>query len=431
MKKVSIYGTDEVIYVDKCDNGLEIYMYVNEKVKNFYATLNVKYGAAHTEFMVDEKRGVVKVPHGIAHFLEHLKFNLPNKRSANEFFGKLGSSINAATSHDFTAYEVFASCYFRENIEHLLNYVQTNYFTKGLVEKEKGIIIEEIKMYDDTPGAVLYSKMNECLYLKDNRRFLISGVISDVKKTSVEHMRDVYDTFYHPENMFIILTGNFNPEEAVAIIKENQSGKKFPKYLNPVIVSEEEPIEVAKEFLEVFLNIEIPKVKVSFKMDRNNFKNLVDLELKVYLNIILGAMFGPTSELKEELLKKALISGDIATNATVRNNYVVLSVVVETNYPKEIVKIIKETMEKLSITKETIERRKKVNQAITIVRYDDIGAINGDIQDEIILYGGLITDFIKLIKNINIETAEKIRKKIQCDNYSIVVMYPLEKEEIN
>jgi len=423
MKEIKIKGTDEIIIYDKCDNGLEIFIHVNEKINNFYATLTVKYGSVDTEFKVGKKK--IKVPNGLAHFLEHLKFNQPDE-NATEYFAKLGSCINAVTSFEYTAYEVFAFNNFNENINYLLDYVQTPYFTKGQVRMEKGIIIEEIKMYDDIPGSILYSKTNECLFKKDNRRFLISGDASDVRDTTYEHITEVYDTFYHPENMFITITGNCNPEETIALIKENQNKKDFSKYLNPIKIKEEEPIEVDTPLLELNHNVEFPKIKIAFKMARDNFKNLDNIDLKLYLNLILSNTFSGTSTLKEELLKNELISGDIATVVTVRDNYVILSIIVETNYPTELVKKIKDEIDSLSINKDNLERKKKASIASFILRYDDIEAVNDEIQDSIILYGEIIDDKIDRIKDINITTAKKIIKGIKTDNYTTVIIYPFE-----
>ena len=422
MKKIELKGLDEVILHDVCDNGLNIYMYVNKKVKNFYATLNIRYGAIDTEFSVNKKK--YKVPSGIAHFLEHLKFNQPNGITAHEYYSKLGSSINAFTSYDITAYEVIAANNFNENIEYLLDYVQTPYFTKDALKKEKGIIIEEIKMYDDNPGFNLYDTMKRSLLHKDNRRFKLSGTIEDVKKTTVEDINLIFDTFYHPMNMFIVITGNFNPEETVALIKENQSRKKFGKYKNPIKIYEKEPIKVVNEYTEIFHNVESPKVKISFKMAKSNFKNISDLNLRLYLNLFMKITFGETSHLKEELLSNSLINGGIITNAKVRKSYVILSILTETNYPNEIINRFKDAMNNIKITTNDLERKKRAAIASTVLNYDDIEAVNYDLENDLITYNEVITDIIDRLKALNIKDAEKLISNIKLNNYSVVVLYP-------
>ena len=162
MEKITLNNLDEYIYHDVTDEGLNIYMWVNKKVKNFYMTLNTKYGSIHTEFKPKDSKNYIKVPNGIAHFLEHLMFYQPDNTTAHEYFTKLGAQINACTTNDFTFYEVFSSSYFKENLNYLLDYVYTPYYTKENIKTERGIITEEIKMYEDHPNAQLIFKTHEC-----------------------------------------------------------------------------------------------------------------------------------------------------------------------------------------------------------------------------------------------------------------------------
>ena len=424
MKTLNLKGLDEQIFYDKCDNGLEIYLWVNKKVKNFYATLNIKYGSVDTEFAFKNKKTIHKVPKGIAHFLEHLKFNQPNGISAHEYYSKLGSNINAFTSYDYTAYEVIAGNNFKENINYLLDYVQTPYFTKEAVNKEKGIIIEEIKMYDDNPGFKLFSTTNECLYNKDNHKYLVSGTIEDVRKTTVEDINLVYDTFYHPENMFMVITGNFNPEEALALIEENQSKKTFIPYKNPHKIKEKESVKVFNTYKEIYHNVEVPKIKIAFKMKRSNFESISDLDLRLYLNGIMKSLFGQTSILKEHLLKNNLISGELVIGVIVKDNYVILSVIAETNYPKEIIKTIRETMNNINIDEKEIKRKNKAGISNTVLTYDDIEAVNSDLQEDIITYNEVITDIIPKLKSLNLNDTKKVISSIKTNNSTVIVLYP-------
>ena len=224
MKKIKIEKTNEYLYYKKFDNGLELYVLPNINQKNFYITYSTKFGSCNTEFKVNNN--YITVPHGIAHYIEHLKFNLKNG-SAFDFFSKLGSSVNAFTSYDVTCYEVFSSTYFKENLNYLLDYVNTPYFTKELVNNERGIITEEIRMYESNPNTELTYKAYKNLFVNDLRKNYISGNIDDIKKINVDNILDCYNTFYNPNNMFIIITGNVNPYEALAIIEENMKSKEY------------------------------------------------------------------------------------------------------------------------------------------------------------------------------------------------------------
>lgn len=299
MQEIVLKGIDEKIYYEQLDNGLPVYMLVNDKVNNFYMTLSAKYGSIDTEYKCKGDKEWTKVHNGVAHFLEHVNFNEGENETAHEYFNKLGSSINAFTTFDFTLYEVFASSEFEKNLNHLLDYVQTPYFTKKLIEKEKGIIVEEVKMGKNNPGHKLYYGMNEALFKKDKRRYPVTGEVEDVKATTVEELQNVYDTFYHPKNMYMVITGNFNPYEAIGIIKENQSKKEFPEYRYPVSRLEKEPSGVNDEYKEIEANVEIPKVKICYKMSKSDFGDIDDKLLNIYLSIILRNNFGVTSTLRD------------------------------------------------------------------------------------------------------------------------------------
>ncbi len=168
MNKIEILGAKETLYVEHLDNGLDIYMIPNNKVKNYYVTLNTKFGSIHTDFEYDGKD--YSLPNGIAHFLDNLTFNLPDE-NAFEYFSNLGASVNAFTSYDVTCYEVFANSRFKENVEYLIKYVYTPYYTKELVNSEKGVILEEVKMYKDRPGIQVVNSIFDNLYINDKHQF--------------------------------------------------------------------------------------------------------------------------------------------------------------------------------------------------------------------------------------------------------------------
>ena len=228
MKKIIINKTKEELYYHKFDNGLELYVLPNINQKNFYITLNTKFGSINTEFKTSSEK-FKKVPNGIAHYLEHLMFNMEGG-TAFDFFSKIGSSVNAFTSYNITCYEVFSSTYFKENLNYLLDYVQTPYFTKENVNNERGIIKEEINMYKNNPNVELTYATFSNVFVNDNRKYLISGEVDDIKNITVDDINLCYETFYNPNNMFIVINGNVNPYEDLAIIEENQKNKKFNSF---------------------------------------------------------------------------------------------------------------------------------------------------------------------------------------------------------
>lgn len=426
LKKIKINKYNETIYYEKLDNGLDVYMWPNNNVSSYYATLSVKYGSVDTNFKIKNK--TYEVSKGIAHFLEHVKFNEGPNRTAHEYFNKLGSSINAFTTFDYTSYEVTATDKIKENITHLLDYIQTPYFTKELIEKERKIILSEVKMGKNNPYQVLYYTLNGSVFSNDNHRYYVTGDIDDVKNITLDEINLVYNTFYHPSNMFLTVTGNFDPEYLSVVIKENQNNKEFKPYLEPEKIKEKEPERVAVRGIDIAGNIALPKLKLAYKIKKDLFGDLSDLEKLLYIRIILNANFGTTSLLKERLLESNLVT-KLSTSATIVGDYVEIVISSETNYPNEIIKILKETYSNMDITKKRLERRIRCNIADFIYGLDDIEYTNTVIQDNIIMYGKLIPNTYDIINSLNVLVANKIIKTMQTENNCFVIMHPISKEE--
>lgn len=426
MKEIILKGIDEKIYHETLDNGLPVYMLVNDKVNNFYITLSVKYGSIDTEFKCKGDKEFTKVHDGVAHFLEHVNFNEGDGETAHDYFNKLGSSINAFTTFDFTLYEVFASSEFEKNLNHLLDYVQTPYFTDKLIKKEKGIICEEVKMGKNNPGHKLYYGMNNALYKKDKRKILVTGEVEDVKATTTKELQNIYDTFYHPENMFLVITGNFNPYEALDIIKKNQANKTFPKYKYPIKKEVKEPSSVVTEYQEIEANIEIPKVRVCYKMSKETFGDIDENLLNTYLSIILRNNFGSTSYLRDELLEKELVVG-INASRDIFKDVITIVISAETKYPDQVIPIIKEKMNNLELTKEDLNRRIRCNIAALINDCDDIEYVNTNIVDQLITYGHVIDDAYDRYSNLKMSEAKEVMSKIDLSNNSTIILVPFKK----
>ena len=423
MESIRMPGIDEVIYYDVCDNGLPVYMWVNDRVNNFYATLNVKYGSMDTEFKFNEKDDYIKVSDGIAHFLEHVKFNESDDTTAHDYYQNIGASINAFTTFNFTSYEVFASTEFNKCLTHLLDYVQKPYFTDALTEKEKGIICEEVKMGKNNPGHKLYYGMNNALYFEDKRRIYVTGDVDDVKGITTEELQLVFDTFYHPKNMFMVITGNFNPDEAIALVKENQAKKDFIEYRNPIVKKSHEKNGVIKDYIEIEGNIEIPKVKMAYKMNREIFGDIDPMLLNVYLSVILRNNFGSTSLLREELMEKELVTSFGAVREML-NDVITIEINIETKYPTEVIGIVKEKLKDLNITKEEIRRRCKANVASLINDYDDIEYVNSDICEQLVLYDKFYDDMYEMYDGLKLKEAKDVINMLDFSNSTIAVLIP-------
>ena len=285
MKTINILKVEEKVYFEKLDNGLEVYMYPKNNIHNNYVTLTSHFGSINNEFIPYNKNKMVRIPNGVAHFLEHKLFAQEKGIEPSEFFSQSGTNYNAQTSHKYTSYEFEGPNNLEENICYLLDYVQSPYFTDENVLVERGIIGEEIKMYKDSPIDVLYEKINQNVFINNPYKESIGGELSDIEKIDKDLLYDCYYTFYHPSNMFMIITGNFNPERIIEIIKENQSNKKFNEIKSIKMKKYEEPDKVAKVKDIINMNTEIQKIAYNIKIPISSF-NIKGRELYYYLSLL-------------------------------------------------------------------------------------------------------------------------------------------------
>ncbi len=416
MKKITYKGIDECIYYEKMPNGLEVFMYPSPTAKNFYLAYNVRFGSIDTEFKKGREKHFTKVPNGTAHFLEHQMFQEEKGHTAFERFSTLGSSVNAFTTYNYTSYEVNASDRFKENLEYLLKYVETPVFKPKSISQEKGIIAEEISMYDNTPMSVLNFGLEYNLNQVDGHKYLISGTEEDIQEITAEILSECYDTFYTPSNMFLVLTGKFLPLEALGIIKSVESTRKEETKKRITRRTVPEPIEVETPYEERQMDVSIPKLKVAYKLDKKRFKNYTDLQLKIYLDAILTARFGEISDLYESLNEQNLTIGGIYANREIRDDYIVLSFEVETEYKEQVLDEIRSELKNIKLTKEELERIIKMNKANFILHFNDIMDVAQDIEDDVLSTGRITENILEVYDDMSLEIAADIAGKIKVDN---------------
>ncbi len=426
MEELELKGLNEKIYVYHTKCGLPIYMWVNEKVSSMYASLSVKYGSIHTKFKIGKK--TYEVPNGIAHFLEHVKFNIDEETTAHDEFYKLGGDANAFTTFDYTSYIVFATNNKKENLEELLNFVYNPFFTKKCISKEKGIIVEEANMGLDDPYSIVFFHSLLNTLQKSKYRNTITGTPDDVTSITLEDVKLVYDTFYHPENMFLTLTGNFNPYEMACLVEDNLSKKKFGKYLNPIIIKENEPKKVTTKYKEEYINVTYPRLKFSIKMDMSRFKNYSSLELKILTNLLFNINFGATSDFKDELMEKGLIQ-NMNVTCDVYDDTFVVTINVTSNFKEEIIKKVKEKLENLSISELDFKRKKNATIATLILDYEDLENVSYRIQDDVLNNGGIVTNLKEILEDETIDDLKDIINLLDTDNLSISVFLPKENQK--
>ena len=421
MKKIKIKGIEEEVYYEKLDNGLEVYLYTKENVHMNYVTFTTRYGSVYNEFIPINSDKMTTFPKGIAHFLEHKVFAQKEDPQPMEFFAKSGSVCNAYTTFKNTTYLFYATESLTENIEYLLDYVQNIYLTDESVESEKGIISEEIHMYDDRPNSILEEKIRKNTLKTNPYKDSIIGTTEDINKITKEDLETCYHTFYHPSNMFLVVTGNFNPEEVIDIIKKNQDKKNFTKEDKIKIKEFNEEDKVVKEKEVIKVETNIPKVAYTLKIPIKNLK-ITRRKLHLYLYILFTILFDETSEFDEELKKENIISNTTYVNLINCDTHILISLMNETNKYEEFIEKVKEKLNNLEINEKDFNRKKKVLISNEIFAYENIEAVGDIIVDNIIYNKELEDNPIEIINNLNMKEFLELIKKIDIKNTSLVVL---------
>lgn len=421
MQKTSLNKMDLDVFSKTLSNGLKVYIIPKKEVNNIYVTFTTKYGSNIVEFVPNGEKDYIKVPLGIAHFLEHKMFEQEDDIDVFNFFSERGSDANANTNNKKTTYLFSGPNFFKENLEFLLDYVQKPYFTDENVEKEKGIIIQEMKMYQDDPYSKLYEAILDASFINNNTKYPIIGTEDSVNSITKEDLYACYKTFYHPSNMVLVVTGNVNPEETIEIIEANQNKKEFKKPEKIKVKEYNEPDNVDAKKKIITANVTLPKVSINYKININNIKNIPLRKKLLYLSILFDSKFGGTSLINEKLRESKIISDSIDVSSVDADSHVLFIIMGETNKEKDFLDAIKKEMLDLTISEQELERKKKTIISSMIYASDSIMRINHKIMNDYLKYGDIIDNNYDEVKSLNYEEFSKFIKELDVSNYNIVV----------
>ena len=422
MKSISLKGLDKDCYYERLKNGFEIIMVPYTDKKNYFISYVTRYGSEINMFVPYNKKSSVTVPNGIAHFLEHKLFEQEDGIDPFAFFSESGTNANASTSYDRTQYICYGNKEFEKNLDYLLKFVNQPYFTDQNVKKEKGIIKEEIKMNDDIPEWLIEKKLKQCVYQKSPKRVDIGGECEDIEKITKEDLYTCYNTFYQPNNMFIVITGNFDKDKALQIIKKNISDVKNRQ--DVIDIKEiKEPKPVLEPEFELSTNIRVPKIAIGYKMEKESFGIKDDLELDLYLQMIATLLFGTSSLFREQIREKKLM-----TNFTYEwdstSKYKSLFIYSETENPELLIDEIYKYVKNIEIDAKDLERIKKVWIANEVKMIDSIDATIYNIVDDEIKYKKIVNNKIDQIRKLNKKKLDEIVSKLNFTNKSKVILLP-------
>ncbi len=287
------------------ENGLTVRVHPMPGFTGVHAVYGTKFGSIDRAFALDGKR--VELPAGIAHFLEHKMFE-NEEGDAFTLYAKTGAGANAYTSFDKTCYIFSASNRVDENLDILLGFVSRPYFTQATVEKEQGIIGQEIQQYDDSPDWRLMFAVNQCLYHTHPVRDDIAGSARSIAAITPELLYACADAFYRPQNMVLAVAGNVTMDAVLACARAGLPAKTGT--VERLMCAE--PPTVAEPYREFTMAVAKPVLGVGFKEQPPQGDTLrIELVCDIITELVCGSMTPLYRLLYDEGLVSPGFSGEL------------------------------------------------------------------------------------------------------------------------
>lgn len=362
----------ENVYMEKLENGMTIMCIPKPNTNKKYIIWGIKYGSIDNKFVVPTTKKQIEVPNGVAHFLEHKMFEQENGTNSLDTLTALGVEANAYTTNDHTAYLFECTDNLYPALDELMNYVQHPYFTDQNVEKEKGIIGQEIMMYDDYPIWKVYLNALNNLYINNPIKIDITGTKETISKITKETLYDCYNTFYHPSNTCLVVSGNFEPEKIINEIKERVINKNSQEEIKRIY--EKEPKQINKK--ETIANMEVSMPVFTIAIKDNIEKNMVQkhIAIEILLNIILGQ----SSNLYQNLYKQELIQQEPDLDYEFSRDYAHIMITGQSKNPQKLFELFQREVEqyKNNINQEDFERSKRKIYGNYVQEFNEVSDIS-------------------------------------------------------
>ena len=402
-------------------SGLKILVYPKKNYAATYAVFGTRYGSIDTEFRLNGEEKFTCVPEGIAHFLEHKLFESEDL-DAFERYAKTGASANAYTSFDKTCYLFSCTGKFQESLEILLDFVTHPYFTEKTVQKEQGIIGQEIQMCRDEAGWEALFSLLRAMYKTHPVRIDIAGTVESIAEITPELLYKCYETFYNFSNMVLCVAGNVTPDEVLSV------ADRLLKPQKPIRIERKfhrEPREVAESYTEETLSVAFPIFSLGFKEAVETPER--SLREILISDIILEAVAGKTSAFYSELLEAGLINTSFESEYFCGYGYAAWIFTGESPDGREVQKRIIariRALQESGISKADFERIRKKLYGRSIMQFNDIDGIANAMVSAYFCKEGLF-DETEILQSLTLdEVNARLRTALQTDCASLSVIKP-------
>ncbi len=367
---------NERVYEYKHNSGLRAFVVPKKGYQKKYATFAVNYGSIDSEFFVPETGAKTRVPDGIAHFLEHKLFEQKDG-SVMDKYSALGANPNAYTGFNQTVYLFSCTDTFNENFKLLLDFVQNPYLTEESVEKEKGIIAQEIKMYEDNPEWRVFFNLLRALYHNNSVKIDIAGTVESISQINKDILYMCYRAFYSPSNMILVVVGDVEPEDVFNMVEE---GIYFEnKYDKIERVVENESDTPAEKIVEQRLQVSTHLFQMGIKDISFCGKGLEAIKREVAMKIILEIIMGKSSLLYERLYEAGLVNSTFGFDYNIEPTYAFSMWGGQTTDPEKVRMLMIEEINKMvlgSLSAIDCERIRKAHKGRFIKQLNSVERIS-------------------------------------------------------
>ena len=408
MKVIESLKIKEKIYMEKLENGLTIMIVPKNTTNKKYVIWGTHFGSIDNHFIMPNTKEEVSVPDGVAHFLEHKMFEQENGRNSLDVLMALGVDANAYTTNNHTAYLFETTENFYEALDELMDYVQHPYFTDETVEKEKGIIGQEIGMYDDDPGWRLYMNALDCLYHDNLIKLDVAGTVESISKIDKDVLYKCYNTFYNPSNMVMVVCGDFEPEKMLEEIKKRLVEK--PKQGEIKRIYAQEKKEIHMPYKEDTMEVSSPIFMIGFK-DEIEEKNKIQRHIAI--EILMNMLIGKSSSLYQKLYNDGLLMSQPDLDYEFSNDYAHVLIASQSKEPK---KVQEELLKEIKILQENFDEahfnriRKKV-YGDYVAEYNNVADISRMLLSD--YFKGVQTfDYIEQFSTVTLEYTRQILQEV-------------------
>ncbi len=352
----------EKLYHFRVEPGMDLYVLPRPGYQKKYAIFSTRFGSIDNKFRIAPEQEFTDLPDGVAHFLEHKLFE---DEGGNVFdrFAALGASANAYTSFTQTTYLFSCTERFAESFGVLLDFVQEPFFTEQTVQKEQGIIGQEIKMYEDHPHWRVFFNLLESLYQAHPVRNDIAGTVESISRITPELLYRCYNTFYHPSNMAVFVVGDLDPQQVYNLTEANIGARGYMPLGSIVRSFPTEPPEVLKRRAEQQLVVSEPIVFLGFKdITVEKLKGRDLMRREILMELLLDILFGTSEKLYNDLYRDDLIDENFGAEYTAESNYGYVMIGGETKDPDRLCERIMgaiDALKKMGIDQEQFERHRR------------------------------------------------------------------------